>query len=592
MQRIVLLALAAAVFPLAAGAHSIVDMSVRTAAPAFAVAGSRITYSVTVSDLAYDLAYGIVLTDQLPSGTTFVSASGGDAWNCSASNGTVTCAAESLNPGDSVVTIVATAPSQAGPAVNTATVDGLGIIDPNAANNTAVTRTTMYIPSACTMPSPLLLAPSDGATLDDGAAHLAWSESAGASRYRIWTAVEGARPYVLGETAATRFDAAAEAGAAEWWVEASSDVCPPVPSAHAHFVSHGRPFRLYVSDFAGKPGVAGHDDGAPDQVTFDRPASLGVDDSGRLLVVDSAASTLRSVATDGSATVIAGQPDATGSLDGPGTYTRMNHPRGIAVAVGGYAYIADTENETVRQFFPNGNGYYFGAILTTIAGSAGATGSSDGVGTNARFNGLAGIAVTRSSTIFIADTANHCIRKTDPLTSNVVTVAGSAGNAGSADGKGSAARFNSPAGLAVDDAGNVFVADSGNHTIRKIAPDGTVTTVAGFAGLSGLVDGVGASARFDTPAGLAFDALGNLYVADSGSHNVRRIAPSGFVTTVAGGAPGHANGDGAAARFNAPAAVAIDAAGRLFIADRDNHVIRLAMPVPQGATQRRRAAGR
>jgi len=592
MRRIVLLALAAAAFPLAASAHSVVDVGVSIAAPAFVAAGSRITYSVTVSNFAYDFAYGVVLTDQLPAGAAFVSASGGSAWNCSQSNGTVTCSAESLSPGDSVVTIVATAPSQPGLMQTSATVEGVGILDPNPSNDSAAARTTVYVPSACTMPAPLLFAPADGTALDGGAAHLSWSASSGASGYRIWTAVEGAKPFVLGETPATRFDVSVESGATEWWVEAVSDVCPPVPSAHAHFVSHGRPFRLYVTDFSGNPNVAGHGDGEPDQVTYERPASLGIDGNGRLLVVDSGASTLRIVAFDGSAIVAAGQPDATGSADGPAVFARMNHPRAIAVSAGGYAFIADSENEIVRQFFPNGNGAYFGPLMTTIAGTAGDSGASDGVGTSARFNGPAGIAVTPTSTIYVADTANHCIRRTDTVTSNVVTFAGSAGNAGSADGSRGAARFNSPTGLAVDAAGNVFVADSGNHTIRKITPDGTVSTIAGIAGLPGLVDGVGANARFDTPAGLAFDALGNLYVADSGNHTIRRIAPSGFVTTVAGGFPGHQNGDGAFARFNAPASVAIDAAGRLFIADRDNHVIRLATPVPQPAPQRRRAAGR
>jgi uncharacterized repeat protein (TIGR01451 family) len=579
MRRTLFFAILAAALPLAARAHTIVDMSVTTAAPAFVVAGSRITYSVTVSDLAYDLAYGIVLTDQLPSGAAFVSVNGGDAWKCSESKGTVTCAAEVLNPGDSVVTIVATAPSQPGPVTNSATVEGLGIIDVNPANDVAVTQTTIYIPSACTIPVPLLLGPSDGTALDGGAAHLAWSASAGASRYRVWTAVEGAKPFILGETAATRFDGAVEAGTTEWWVEAFSDVCPPVPSAHAHFVSHGRPFRFYVSDFAGQPGVAGHGDGARDQATFDQPSSLGINGLGQLLVVDTATSTLRLVGPDGSATIVAGQSNAAGIVDGPAGLARMNHPRGIAVTTGGYAYVADSENQIVRQYLPTGNGIYFGPMLVTIAGSPGAAGTSDGVGTSAHFNGLAGIAVTPSSTIFVADTANHCVRKTDPLTSNVVTVAGSAGNAGNVDGPRGAARFNAPTGLAVDTAGNVFVADTGNHTIRKIAPDGTVTTIAGL------------DAQFNAPAGLALDALGNLYVADSGNHTIRRIAPSGFVTTVAGGAPGHENGDGVSARFNAPTSIAIDPAGRLFIADRDNHVIRLATPVPQAATGRRRAAG-
>ena len=135
--------------------------------------------------------------------------------------------------------------------------------------------------------------------------------------------------------------------------------------------------------------------------------------------------------------------------------------------------------------------------------------------------------------------------------SAITTLAGRAGSAGSADGTGSAARFYYPRGVAVDSAGNVYVADTGNHTIRKVTPAGVVTTLAGLAGSSGSADGTGSAARFNYPPGVAVDSAGNVYVADTGNHTIRKVTPAGVVTTLAGlaGSSGSADGTGSAARF-------------------------------------------
>ena len=158
----------------------------------------------------------------------------------------------------------------------------------------------------------------------------------------------------------------------------------------------------------------------------------------------------------------------------------------------------------------------------------------------------------------------------------VTTLAGSAGERGSADGTGSAARFNFPFGVATDVAGNVYVADQSNHTIRKITPAGVVTTLAGSAGNDGSADGTGSAARFNAPTGVATDTDGNVYVADAFNNIIRKITPAGVVTTLAGSADnvGSADGTGSAARFNNPFGVATDIDGNVYVADQSNHTIR------------------
>ena len=218
----------------------------------------------------------------------------------------------------------------------------------------------------------------------------------------------------------------------------------------------------------------------------------------------------------------------------------------MAVDGSGNVYVADTDNNTIRKITPAG-------VVTTLAGTAGVPGSADGTGSAAQFNYPGGVAVDGSGNVYVADIDNNTIRKITPA-GVVTTLAGTAGVHGSADGTGSAAQFYDPHGVAVDGSGNVYVADTDNNTIRKITPAGVVTTLAGTAGVYGSADGTGSAAQFNYPAGVAVDGSGNVYVADTYNDTIRQITPAGVVTTLAGtaGMPGSADGTGSAARFYYP----------------------------------------
>ena len=217
--------------------------------------------------------------------------------------------------------------------------------------------------------------------------------------------------------------------------------------------------------------------------------------------------------------------------------------------------------------------------FTTIAG--GSIGPADGLNFNAQFDNPTGVAVDGAGNVYIADQNNNLIRQVSPLGTNWVVTTLAGGARGSLDGTDTSAQFFGPAGIAVDSSSNLYVADQFNSVIRKLTPSGTnwvVTTIAGTAGASGSQDGVNAAARFYNPTGVALDGVGNIYVADEGNNAIRKITPSGAnwtVTTIAGGTPGASDGSGTAAQFSYPYGVAVDTGGRVFVADQFNNAIRL-----------------
>lgn len=252
-----------------------------------------------------------------------------------------------------------------------------------------------------------------------------------------------------------------------------------------------------------------------------------------------------------------------GFADGTGSAAKFDSPNGIAVDRNGVIYVADAANHRVRRISPQGD-------VSTLAGSFKGYRDADGAG--AQFNSPYGVAVDQELNVYVADTYNHRIRRISPG-GEVSTVAGS-GTAGFRDGTGFQAQFNLPFSLDVDDLGNVYVADAGNHRIRKISPLGAVTTVAG-TGTAGRVDGEALQARFSIPNDVAIDANRNLFVADFGNHCIRKISFGGQVSTVAGnGLAGAVNGVGPAAQLNSPTGLFVDKRGVVYVADNANNKIR------------------
>ena len=293
----------------------------------------------------------------------------------------------------------------------------------------------------------------------------------------------------------------------------------------------------------------------------------GVATDGNSLYVTTDNTIRRVMITTGETSTFAGSDARSGSRDGVGADASFDSPSGIATD-GTNVYVAETGSNTLRKIvIATGE-------VTTLAGSAGTAGSTDGKGGAARFRGPCGLA-TDGKNLYISDW-NNTIRKMVIATGEVTTIAGSPGAYGDEDGKGSAARFYLPQGLTTDGA-NVYVADTYNDTIRKIViATGVVTTIAGSAGEAGYADGTGVNARFFQPWGIATDGT-NLYVADTNSHAIRKIIiETGEVTTVAGvggRSGGAADTDASKALFFRPKAIAADGAN-LYVADTDNFCIR------------------
>jgi hypothetical protein len=322
-----------------------------------------------------------------------------------------------------------------------------------------------------------------------------------------------------------------------------------------------------VTTIAGSAPMPGSADGTGPVARFNYPYAIATDGT-NLYVVDTYNDTIRKIViSTGVVTTIAGSVLLSGSADGTGSAARFNLPNTIATD-GANLYVTDAGNSTIRKIVISTG------VVTTIAGSAGMSGSTDGTGSAARFYRPSGIA-TDNTNLFVADYGNNTIRKIVISTGVVTTIAGSPGVSGATDGIGTAAHLNGPTGITTDNT-NLFVTENTNETIRKIViSTGAVTTIAGSPGLAGSTDGVGSAARFNDPAGITTDGT-NLYVCDTLNHTIRKVdICTGAVTTIAGsaGLSGSVDGVGAAARFDEPFFLTSDGTS-LYVADEQNSTIR------------------
>ncbi len=394
-----------------------------------------------------------------------------------------------------------------------------------------------------------------------------------------------------------------------------------------------------VTTIAGQPYHAGATDGTNSDALFNAPTGIVQRDNGELCVVDIDSGTVRSVAVTGANTIvktIAGNPNAR-CADGVGEQARMLDPGQISKTAGRRFLVADSRNHVIRQLEPLNGSWQ----VSTVAGVPGVRGGVEGDVQTALFSfptaavmdkwgciyvadenrvcriapteaswwvetisgkdgergftdGTNGVATLLTPTALVVDESTNVIvatgyglRKISPIGTNWVTSTIS-GGFGSADGTNMAAGFRYPKSLARDSAGNIFVADSFNETIRKVTLYGTnwvVTTIAGKAGSSGFVDGTDNAARFSHPEGIAVDSHDNIFVADRVNHAIRKISPTGtnwVVQTVGGfsGSPGYKDGTPRDARFNYPSGIAVMDSGELLVADSGNDVIRIGIQIP------------
>ena len=315
-------------------------------------------------------------------------------------------------------------------------------------------------------------------------------------------------------------------------------------------------------------------DGSASNANFYNPRGVAIDRAGNIVVADAINHCIRKLAPDGTVSTLAGScAQEAGFVDGPAGDARFNSPCGVAVDASSNVLVADYNNHCIRKVSPDGT-------VSTLAGSREEMkGFADGPGGEALFSYPCGVAVDASSNVLVADLNNHCIRKVSP-DGTVSTLAGSREQIeGFADGRASDALFQFPEGVAVDKEGNVVVADKLNHCIRKVAPDGTVSTLAG-SGVqgAGFADGPAGDARFFYPCGVAVDAASNVIVGDTYNHCIRKVSLDGTVSTLAGSreeAEGFADGPGGEALFSYPCGVGIDAEGNVVVGDASNHRIRL-----------------
>ncbi|MGW2492599.1 NHL domain-containing protein [Streptomyces sp. NPDC001606] len=334
----------------------------------------------------------------------------------------------------------------------------------------------------------------------------------------------------------------------------------------------GSPPPIKLVAGTGAAGSAGDNESAV-SAQLNRPYGIAVDSTGTIYVADHGNHRVRKITTDGKISTVAGTGAAGFKGDGgPAAAAQLNYPREVAVDKAGAVYIADTNNHRIRKVTADGK-------ISTVAGTGAAGFRGDGgPATAAQLNLPLGVAVDSTGALYIAEYYNHRVRKV--TADGVISTVAGTGAAGFRGDGGPAvsAQLNGPHGVVVDGAGDLYIADQANHRIRKVTADGKIGTVAGtgIAGFSG-DDGPAVSTKLNSPVGVAVDSAGTLYICDYGNHRVRKVTADGKIGTVAGtGTPGYGGegGPAASAQMNGPRKVAVDCVDTLYITDHLNNRIR------------------
>ncbi|HEX9161459.1 MAG TPA: hypothetical protein VF980_07095 [Thermoanaerobaculia bacterium] len=514
-------------------AHAVVDLGVRFVAPEFVPSSSNVPIDVVVDGLAFDSAFGVTVDIHIADAKV---TSSDPSWRCTTSSTLVECSAEELKAGPHPVHLDVKVPA-GGSLHASATVASLGSFDPVDANNDAALDSRVFNRSQCQQTAPQI------------AGDFQWTPSAGATVYEVYSGLDGETPHFAARTTETHANIAMPGGQVTWFVRARFDSCPALDSANGAFESHAAPVKFAVA-------TVSHG-----ELTAPQSAAVFGD---TVYVSDPVAK--RAFTLSPSAPNLAPLQIYGDIVSSPPLFNG-----GIATGPGGYLYDADSGTHSVR-FVDYTHYMYF------AAGQPNSGGTVDGHGVQARFDSPTAVVVDDVGTFYVTDAVSNVIRKmvydSTKFDFIVTTMPG---------------HFSEPAGITIDPSGNVFFAERGNHVIRKLASDGSVTTLAGSPGVNGHADGDVASALFNRPSGIAADPWGNLYVTEEGNHDIRKIAPNGRVTTVAGdpAIAGSSEGAGSAALFERPGLLAVAPDGTLWIPDTANGRL---LHAAASTGERRRAA--
>jgi sugar lactone lactonase YvrE len=338
------------------------------------------------------------------------------------------------------------------------------------------------------------------------------------------------------------------------------------------------------STVAGNGNNSFSGDGGPAaKAQIDTPAGMAMDSAGNLYFADPAANRVRKISTDGTITTVAGTGVAGfGGENGPATAAFLNGPMGVAVSPDGHLFIADTGNNRIREVLSDGT-------IGTFAGNGNAGLYGDGGSPiDAAIHAPRAIVFDSSFNLFIADTLDHRVRKISNSTNTIDTVVGKGQGFAGDGGPATNALLNLPTSLALDSAGNLYIADQANGRIRKVSTNGTISTVAGTETVFTGDSGPAINALVSSPRAVAVDGAGNVYISEPGENRIRKVTPDGTIVTIAGNGNCCYSNDGGSATsapLNLPWGLAVDPAGNVFVADSGNSAIRVLRPTPSGTGQ-------